>query len=98
MVARSIVLRIVLLFNTIQCNIMKSKITLNNSPHDTTLHHTTQREYYNLVKEGNIREALITMGVERAKDVSQANQLMNLRKVSTALPLFFSICDDLNKL
>ena len=43
----------------------------------------TQREYYNLVKEGNIREALITMGVERAKDVSQANQLMNLRKVST---------------
>ena len=29
------------------------------------------------------------MGVERAKDVSQANQLMNLRKVSTALPLFF---------
>ena len=49
----------------------------------TTSTHTTQREYYNLVKEGNIREALITMGVERAKDVSQANQLMNLRKVST---------------
>ena len=51
---------------------------------------TTQREYYNLVKEGNIREALITMGVERAKDVSQANQLMNLRKVTTPSSFYLS--------
>lgn len=83
------------------CLVIQYHATQLSTNHDIILHGlvkshnvdimqlTTQREYYNLVKEGNIREALITMGVERAKDVSQANQLMNLRKVNA--PSFFTL-------
>ena len=40
-----------------------------------------QREYYSLVKEGGMRTALMEMGIDGAKDVSEANMMMNLRKV-----------------
>ena len=49
----------------------------------SSFHSNYQREYYTLVQQGNIRDALLAMGVDGAKDVSQANMIMNLRKVRT---------------
>jgi SNF2 family DNA or RNA helicase len=40
-----------------------------------------QREYYSRVLQGTIRDTLVAMGIEGARDTSQINQLMNLRKV-----------------
>jgi SNF2 family DNA or RNA helicase len=41
-----------------------------------------QREYYARVQDNSIRDALLNMGIiENAGDISQINQLMNLRKV-----------------
>jgi ATP-dependent DNA helicase len=53
-----------------------------------------QSEYYTLIKQGKIREALISMGIEGAKDVSQQNMIMNLRKVCNHPFLFGEPCDD----
>jgi len=40
-----------------------------------------QSEYYALAQQNKLRDSLVEMGVERAKDVSQMNALMNLRKI-----------------
>ena len=40
-----------------------------------------QSEYYALAQENKLRDSLVEMGIERAKDVSQINTLMNLRKI-----------------
>ncbi|CAM9596761.1 unnamed protein product [Chrysoparadoxa australica] len=40
-----------------------------------------QRHYYQLIQEGKLRDALMQIKVEGAKDVSQVNQVMNQRKV-----------------
>jgi ATP-dependent DNA helicase len=42
---------------------------------------TIQYEYYSLAQQNKLRDALIEMGIERAKETSQMNQLMNLRKI-----------------
>lgn len=47
-----------------------------------------QREYYACVENGTIRDVLVTIGVEGAKETSQMNMLMNLRKVSNHPFLF----------
>lgn len=47
-----------------------------------------QREYYVRCQEGTLRDTLMTMGIEGAKDTSQQNPLMNLRKVSNHPFLF----------
>jgi ATP-dependent DNA helicase len=41
-----------------------------------------QRDYYVHVLQGTIRETLLDIGVEKAKELSQDNMMMNLRKVS----------------
>ena len=46
-----------------------------------------QREYYARVQAGTLREALLQMGVEGAKDVSMQNQIMQLRKVCFPPPV-----------
>ncbi|CAE7308793.1 CHR5, partial [Symbiodinium microadriaticum] len=40
-----------------------------------------QKEYYTRVADGSIRDTLVCMGIERARDTSQMNMVMNLRKV-----------------
>jgi ATP-dependent DNA helicase len=40
-----------------------------------------QREYYSCVQQHRLKEALMQVGIEDAKNVSEINKLMNLRKV-----------------
>ena len=40
-----------------------------------------QSEYYSLVANGNLRDTLVKMGIEGAKETSQINNTMNFRKV-----------------
>ena len=40
-----------------------------------------QKEYYARVLSGTIRDTLVSMGIDRARDTSQINMVMNLRKV-----------------
>ena len=47
-----------------------------------------QREFYQCVLDGNLRELLIEMGIPRAKNISQINTMMNLRKICNHPYLF----------
>lgn len=47
-----------------------------------------QREFYQCVLDGNLRELLIEMGIPRAKSISQINTMMNLRKICNHPYLF----------
>eukprot|EP01033_Poteriospumella_lacustris_P015756 gene15755-11280_t len=50
-----------------------------------------QREFYQCVLDGNLRELLIEMGIPRAKNISQINTMMNLRKICNHPYLFGDI-------
>lgn len=52
-----------------------------------------QREYYARVLDGTLREALVEVGVEGAKKISQINPTMNLRKVCNHPFLFGDLLD-----
>ena len=41
-----------------------------------------QQDYYRLTLQGNLRDTLLKMGLTGAREVSQQNQTMNLRKVA----------------
>jgi ATP-dependent DNA helicase len=56
-----------------------------------------QREYYAQVQQNRLREVLLSMGVEGAKDISQSNMLMNLRKVCNHPFLFGEPRDESGK-
>ena len=53
-----------------------------------------QSEHYTLCQQGNLRDTLITMNIEGAKDVSQSNPLMHLRKICNHPFLFGEPKDD----
>lgn len=47
-----------------------------------------QQEYARRIRDGSLRDALVEMGVDGAKDISQHNTLVNLRKVANHPFLF----------
>ena len=47
-----------------------------------------QQDYYRLTLQGNLRDTLLKMGLTGAREVSQQNQTMNLRKVANHPFLF----------
>lgn len=53
-----------------------------------------QREYYSHAQAGTLRETLLSMGIEGAKDVTHHNPIMNLRKVCNHPFLFGEPTDD----
>lgn len=52
-----------------------------------------QKEYYERVTDGTIRDMLVEMGVPRAKSISQINMTMNYRKVCNHPYLFGDITE-----
>jgi ATP-dependent DNA helicase len=53
-----------------------------------------QREYFDRIRDGTLREALTEMKIDGANEVSQTNMLMNLRKASNHPFLFGEPRDD----
>ena len=77
---------------------MKKDVLINMPPKAEVVVYcgmsSLQKEYYACVCNGNIRQTLVDMKIEGAKETSQQNKIMNLRKVCNHPFLFGEPKDD----